>query len=115
MATRITPQRRCVSLGKLLDVSQKYQYSNCHKFHNLKDNIMITFSVNSPVIAHCKHIIFVWVGMPDFREQQVESKVKTGKKLSFFQQNQGHLFKICPGRLKAPLYTFLTQIILHLI
>ena len=73
MTTRITPQRRCVSLGKLLDFNQKYQYSNCHKFHSLKDNIMITFSVNSPVIAHCKDIIFVWVGIPGFREQQVES------------------------------------------
>ena len=77
---------------------------------------MITLSVNSPVISQCKDIIFVWVGMPDFREQQVESKVKTGKiTVIFSQQNQGDLFKICPGRLKAPFYTFLTQIILHLI
>ena len=33
---------------------------------------MKRFAANSPIIAHVKNIIFVWVGKPDFRERQVE-------------------------------------------
>ena len=43
------------------------------------------------------------MGKPDFREGQVESRVKTEKKLSFFQGNQGQLFQFCPGRIEAPI------------
>ena len=31
-----------------------------------------TFLANSPIIAHFKNIIFVWVGKPDVREGQAE-------------------------------------------
>ena len=78
---------------------------------------MITFSVNSPVIAHCKDINFVWVGMPDFREQQVESiRSKLEKKKTvIFPAKSKTFVQNLPWKAKAPLYTFLTQIILHLI
>ena len=69
---------------------------------------MITFSVNSTVIAHCKDIIFVWVGMPDFREQQVESKVKTGRKTVIFPAKPRTFVQNLPWKTKSPL---LTQII----
>ena len=63
---------------------------------------MITFSVNSPVIEHCKDLIFVWVGMPDFREQQVESKVKTGKKTVIFPAKSRTFVQNLPWKAKSP-------------
>ena len=59
--------------------------------------------------------MFVWVKKPDFKGGtggKIGSKLE---KLSFFQGNQGQLFQFCPGRIEAPFYTFLTQIILHFI
>ena len=43
MVTIVTPQRRCVLFGKLLDFSQKYRYLNRYQIHNLKDNMMTLF------------------------------------------------------------------------
>ena len=46
-------------------------------------------------------MIFVWVGMPGFREGRVESRAKTGK-MSFFQGNKA-IVSVFSRRIEAPI------------
>ena len=49
---------------------KEYQYSNSYQIYSLK--YYETFLANTPIIAHSKNIIFVWVGKPEFGEGRVE-------------------------------------------
>ena len=51
-----------------------------------------TLRDNSPILAHFENKIFIGVGLPHFREGQMENGAKTGK-CSIFQGFDGKFFQ----------------------
>ena len=64
------------------------------------------FLANSPVIAQFKNINFLWVGMPDDREGQVENGVKL-ESSHFSREISGNCsnFDLEGYKVRSPLFT----------